>query len=66
MKINLNGTSTSVDQNSLISSVIKNLKFSDNGLVTLLNENIIPKEKRNNTILNENDSLEIISFVSGG
>ncbi|MCP4176995.1 MAG: sulfur carrier protein ThiS [bacterium] len=66
MKINLNGTITCVDQKSSLSKIIKDLNFSNDGLVTLLNENIIPQKERNNTTLNESDSLEIISFVSGG
>ncbi|HJO93374.1 MAG TPA: sulfur carrier protein ThiS [Victivallales bacterium] len=66
MKINLNGEIKCIDHKSSVTQVIKDLNFPNDGLVTLLNENIISQVERNNTILNENDSLEIISFVSGG
>ncbi len=31
-----------------------------------LNEEILPKKKYSDTILNENDFLEVVSFVGGG
>ena len=36
------------------------------GIAVALNDMIIPKSKWNDTILNENDSVEIVHAVQGG
>lgn len=42
------------------------VKFRPVGLAVALNENIIPKAKYQETIIQEGDSVEIIELVGGG
>ncbi|MBP5519754.1 MAG: sulfur carrier protein ThiS [Treponema sp.] len=55
---NLAGTSIS----DFLKTTTFNLKF----IAVEINEQIIPKAKYGETIIQDNDSIEVVSFVGGG
>ncbi len=55
---NLAGTSVS----DFLKTTNYNLKF----IAVEINEQIIPKAKYGETIIQDNDSIEVVSFVGGG
>ena len=65
MELLVNGKNLST-QNRDILSLIEELELNIDGMVVIHNDNIIKKDKYQNLILNENDRLELLNFVSGG
>ena len=66
IKIKINGKIKSINQDSNLSEVIKNLKIPLNKVAIELNEEIIDKKKINKIKLNKNDKIEIVHFIGGG
>lgn len=68
MNIKLNGENTEVeDVNYLSDFIAGQLNGKEpNGIAVALNEMVIPKQKWGSTLINENDSIEIIHAVQGG
>ena len=66
IKIKINGKIKSINQDSVISEVLKNLKIPLNKVAIELNEEIIDKKKINRIKLNKNDKIEIVHFIGGG
>ena len=68
MNIKLNGEELIVDENiSLYDFVLlRSNNIEPKGVAVALNETIIPKNNWNNTMINENDSVEIVHAVQGG
>ena len=66
IKIKINGKIKSINQDSTLSSVLKNLKIPLNKVAIELNEEIIDKKKINKIKLNKNDKIEIVHFIGGG
>ena len=66
IKIKLNGKIKSINQDSTLSLVFKNLKIPLNKVAIELNEEIIDKKKINKIKLNKNDKIEIVHFIGGG
>ena len=66
IKIKINGKNKSINQDSNLSLVIKNLKIPLNKVAIELNEEIIDKKKINKIKLNKNDKIEIVHFIGGG
>ena len=66
IKIKINGKIKSINQDSTLSVVLKNLKIPLNKVAIELNEEIIDKKKINKTKLNKNDKIEIVHFIGGG
>ena len=66
IKIKINGKIKSINQDSNLSIVLKNLKISLNKVSIELNEEIIDKKKINKIKLNKNDKIEIVHFIGGG
>jgi len=66
IKIKINGKIKSINQDSNLSQVIKNLKIPLNKVAIELNEEIIDKKKINKIKLNKNDKIEIVHFIGGG
>ncbi len=66
IKIKINGKIKSINQDSAISVVLKNLKIPLNKVAIELNEEIIDKKKINKIKLNKNDKIEIVHFIGGG
>ena len=66
IKIKINGKFKSINQDSNLSIVLKNLKIPLNKVAIELNEEIIDKKKINKIKLNKNDKIEIVHFIGGG
>ena len=66
IKIKINGKIKSINQDSTLYVVLKNLKIPLNKVAIELNEEIINKKKINKIKLNNNDKIEIVHFIGGG
>ena len=66
IKIKINGKIKSINQDSTLSAVLKNLKIPLNKVAIELNKEIIDKKKINKIKLNKNDKIEIVHFIGGG
>ena len=66
IKIKINGKIKSLNQDSNLSVVLKNLKISLNKVAIELNEEIIDKKEVNKIKLKKNDKIEIVHFIGGG
>ena len=66
IKIKINGKIKSINQDSNLSIVLKNLKIPLNKVAIELNEEIIDKKKVNKIKLKKNDKIEIVHFIGGG
>lgn len=65
MEILLNGKNQKI-QNKDIFGLIRELNLSIEGLVIIHNDDVIKKYEYKNLVLNENDRVELLNFVSGG
>jgi sulfur carrier protein len=66
MNIRINGNEQSLQGNISIFELIKERGLNPARIVVEHNYGIIPKEKWADTLLNEEDNIEIVSFVGGG
>ena len=66
IKIKINGKIKSINQDSTLNVVLKNLKIPLNKVAIEINEEIIDKKKINKIKLNKNDKIEIVHFIGGG
>ena len=66
IKIKINGKIKSINQDSNLSLVLKNLKIPLKKVAIELNEEIIDKKKINKLKLKKNDKIEIVHFIGGG
>ena len=66
IKIKINGKNKSINQDSNLFVVLKNLKIPLNKVAIELNEEIIDKKQINKIKLNKNDKIEIVHFIGGG
>ena len=66
IKIKINGKIKSINQDSNLSIVLKNLKIPLNKVAIELNEEIINKKKISKIKLKKNDKIEIVHFIGGG
>ncbi len=65
MEIKVNGKSEKLTTTSLM-AFLEEKKLKLEGLVVLLNDEILKKEDFEGITLKENDALEVLNFVSGG
>ncbi len=68
MNISINGEVIAVNEQMKLSEFVT-LRLNGKeprGIAVALNDMIIPKSKWNDTLLNENDSVEIVHAVQGG
>ena len=66
IKIKINGKIKSINQDSNLSIVLKNLKIPLTKGAIELNEEIIDKKKISKIKLKKNDKIEIVHFIGGG
>ncbi|GAA4275344.1 sulfur carrier protein ThiS [Aquimarina mytili] len=66
MTINVNNQSQSISENSSISNLLEQINIVPNGIAIAINNEIITKEKWDQTILNSNDQVTIIQATQGG
>lgn len=68
MNIRINGEVIAVNEQMKLNEFVE-LRLNGKeprGIAVALNEMIIPKSKWNETVLNENDNVEIVHAVQGG
>lgn len=65
MELLVNGKTLSTKNRDIL-NLIEELELNIEGMVVIHNETIIKKNEYQNIILNENDRLELLNFVSGG
>ncbi len=66
LEIKLNNKNKKLQKNYSIIDLVKILDLNPNGIVIEVNLKIIKKEKWGEVILNNGDSVEIITFMGGG
>ena len=66
IKIKVNGKAKSVNENSKISVLVKNLKIPIKKVAIELNQEIIDKKNINKISLKKDDRVEIVHFIGGG
>ena len=66
MEINVNGENKECPTGSSVSKLLESLDIDNRYIALELNHKIVPRTQFNEMILQENDSLEIVTFVGGG
>ena len=66
MKLKINGKEQIIETVRSLAELAESKKLNFDHIVMELNLEIIPKDQWDNVILQENDIVEIISFVGGG
>ncbi len=66
IKIKINGKAKTIEDNSKLSSIIKNLNVPLKKVAIELNNEIVDKKKLNNINLKKNDKIEVVHFIGGG
>ena len=62
----VNGKSMDMDEITTISSLLSKLGINEEKVVVELNKEIVIKEEYSKINLQEDDTIEVISFVGGG
>lgn len=66
MQIKLNGQWVQLEQGTNIAQIVEQRGLHPHGVVVEVNLNIKRREEWDQTILQENDEVEILTFVGGG
>ena len=68
MKVKLNGEEKVLEKELSLNELVLSELNSDEqkGVAVALNFSIVPKQKWNETVLKENDEIEIVRAVQGG
>ena len=66
MIIKLNGTNIEVCKTTTLLGLVQEKGLLPERIVVEHNMDIVPKEKLGNVLIENNDSIEIVSFVGGG
>ena len=64
--ITFNGKKRTINEDINIATFIADNNYKTEHVVVELNEEIIPKEKYEQIVLKQNDTLEVLSFMGGG
>ena len=63
--ITFNGKKRTINEDINIATIIADYNYKPEHVVVELNEEIIPKEKYEQIVLKQNDTLEVLSFMGG-
>ncbi|MBI5044138.1 MAG: sulfur carrier protein ThiS [Nitrospirae bacterium] len=66
MQIIINGEKKTINGSTTLAGLLNELNIDTQRVAVELNMSIIDKSDYSNTILKDNDSLEIVSFIGGG
>jgi len=66
MIIKLNGKDEKFEKKLTISELINVKKLDKNGVVVLLNDKVIKRDRFDELIIEDKDRVEILRFVAGG
>ena len=64
--ITFNGKKRTINEDINIATFIADNNYKPERVEVELNEEIIPKEKYEQIVLKQNDTLEVLSFMGGG
>jgi len=62
----LNGKNKQLEPDTSISQLLEILDLSEKRLAVEINQNIVPRSNFADTILNEQDQVEIVQAIGGG
>ena len=66
MKITVNGKELSVNPDTTLNALLEELKIEEQGMAVELNMEVVPKSRYKETLIKNNDTLEIIRMTGGG
>lgn len=66
MTVIINGESRSIPENTNLAELLLILELASARVAIELNHNVIRRADWENTVLRENDRIEIVHFVGGG
>ncbi len=66
MQINVNGENKECPAGSSVSKLLESLDIDNRYIAVELNHKIVPRTQFSEKLLQENDNLEIVTFVGGG
>lgn len=67
MEITINNIVTNVEENTSLATVVhSNSGENTKGIAVAINQQVVPKDAWNSTILNQNDTIIIIKATQGG
>ncbi len=66
MKITVNGKELDVNADTTLSALLEGLDIKGQGMAIELNREVVPKSRYRDTLIKDNDSLEIIRMTGGG
>ena len=64
--ITINGKTIGLSENITVSEYLKQNQYRPERIAIELNGSILPKSAYDSTVLNDEDVMEIVSFVGGG
>lgn len=62
----LNGKEIKIENPTALSIILENQGFNRLKIAVMINGDIVPKAEYDKTMVNNNDNLEVVSFVGGG
>lgn len=62
----INGKEIKLENETVLSGILEDQGFNLLKIAAMKNGDIVPKAEYDKTLINDNDSLEVVSFVGGG
>lgn len=62
----INGKEIKLENETVLSGILEDQGFNLLKIAVMKNGDIVPKVEYDKTLINDNDSLEVVSFVGGG
>ncbi len=62
----LNGNNKQLEHNTTIKQLLQALDLSEKRLAVEINQNIVPRSNFADTVLNDQDQVEIVQAIGGG
>ena len=66
IQVFINGKKKEICYKNNLSSLLNFLEIDENGIAIEINLIVIPKSQYKNTIIKNNDKIEIVQFIGGG
>lgn len=66
MKLIINGEEKTIEDNTTLEKIIKDLQIEDKVMAAAVNMEIVKKDEWGNFIPKDEDKLELLQFVGGG
>ena len=66
IQVFINGIKNSCWERTSLTSLLKDLNIDNDGIAIEINYSVIPKSQYEDTIIKNNDKMEIVQFIGGG